>query len=605
MNGDEPQTPKMFPTRVRSVGTIERRGSYWQIAADPQCIISLKRNFVRVDKAADGEIRIKSTPEVDADIQWFREKWALSMEEKDEALLHRGAEMHRHQARLAAQIDAGTYVPRAFEGMAKPPREYQKVAADLCLQNGSLLCGDDLGTGKTVVALTMLSDPRTLPAVVVTVTALPQQWCDKVAEFLPHLRTHILQGTTPYNIPERCQMQHQKACREAARLGLPTPRPWPKGVEPDVIVLPYSRLLGWMDVLKHKATTLVIDEAQELRHGGTDKARAAAAIRSRATYCLGLSATPVNNYGGEYYNVLQMIRPDALGTREEFMREYCIDTQEERKARLADPRSFGFMLRQSGLMLRRTRKDVGRELPPLTIIPTTIDADTGELDKVKHRVFELARTILGQHASTNFDKLKAGGEMDRILRQATGVAKAPSIAAFIRMLVESGEPVLVFAWHIEVYAILKHLLAGDPEKGVADLKPAFHTGQESEKQKREALAAFIAGKTKVLIMSLRSGAGIDGLQHVCKTVVIAELDWSPAVHDQGIGRINRDGQQHPVFAYYLLADQGSDPTVADVCGAKRANSEPARNPDESRADVVQTDPEHVKRLAQAYLDTHK
>ena len=43
---------------------------------------------------------------------------------------------------------------------------------------------------------------------------------------------------------------------------------------------------------------------------------------------------------------------------------------------------------------------------------------------------------------------------------------------------------------------------------------------------------FIDGDARVLMMSLRSGAGLDGLQEVSHTAVFGELDWSPGVHRQ-------------------------------------------------------------------------
>lgn len=582
---------------MRSVGAIERRGSFWIISCAPACMIALKRNFVRIDKASDSEVRLRSTPEVDADIQWFREKWPLDIEPKDERLLHHGAETHRGRQRMVEEIEAGTYVPRDF-AMAKPPREYQKIAADLCLRNGSLLVGDQVGLGKSVTTMCLFTDPRTLPAVVVTISAgMADQWVRMMGEFLPDLRAHALTAATPYDIPARCQELAARARREAIREGRPLPPEWPRGVQPDVIVLPYSRLVGWMDVLKGRTTTIAFDEIQELRHSDTQKYRAAMAIRSRATFCMGLSGTPVHGYGGQFYNVVEMVRPGALGERDEFHREWCVDVGEERKVRLADPVAFGHYLRTSGVMVRRTRKDVGRELPPVTTIPMPVDTDTAVFDKVKGRAHEMARIILGHNPGTNFEKLRAGGELDKIVRQATGIAKSPAVAALIRLLVEQDGPIIVAAWHRAVYDIFKAELA--------DMNPVFYTGAESERQKRDALAAFLGGRTKVFIMSLRAGAGLDGLQHVCSQCVIAELDWVPQVHDQFIGRIARDGQKKPVFAYFPLADDGSDPVVGDVCGMKRANSEPVMDTDQTHSDQVQVDPEHVKRLARAYLDSHR
>ena len=108
---------------------------------------------------------------------------------------------------------------------------------------------------------------------------------------------------------------------------------------------------------------------------------------------------------------------------------------------------------------------------------------------------------------------------------------------------------------------------------LSDLKPALYTGSETPKEKEQSKEAFVAGEATVLIISLRSGAGLDGLQSVASTVVFGELDWSPGVHEQCIGRVFRDGQESPVMAYFLLAEEGSDPVVADVLGIKKLAEE--------------------------------
>jgi hypothetical protein len=101
-------------------------------------------------------------------------------------------------------------------------------------------------------------------------------------------------------------------------------------------------------------------------------------------------------------------------------------------------------------------------------------------------------------------------------------------------------------------------------------------------------------------MSLRSGSGLDGLQDSgCHVGVFGELDWSPAVLEQGIGRYHRDGQEEPCLVYYLLSDSGSDPIMADVLGLKRVQLEGIRNPHGSTDEVlVDTGGAHVRRLAE-------
>lgn len=151
----------------------------------------------------------------------------------------------------------------------------------------------------------------------------------------------------------------------------------------------------------------------------------------------------------------------------------------------------------------------------------------------------------------------------------------------------------MFGWHREVYAIWQEKLA--------EYNPVMYTGSESPSQKQAAKDAFVAGQSKVMLISLRAGAGIDGLQHVSSTVVFGELDWSPGVHEQCIGRVHRDGQTEPVMAYFLISDNGSDPIVSEVLGVKREQIEGVRNPDENLVERIDTGENQLRRLAAEFL----
>lgn len=137
----------------------------------------------------------------------------------------------------------------------------------------------------------------------------------------------------------------------------------------------------------------------------------------------------------------------------------------------------------------------------------------------------------------------------------------------------------------------------------------WYTGSESDTQKARAASEFgrpvEAGGAQVMVMSLRSGAGLDGLQRVCSVVVIGELDWSPQVMGQCIGRVDRDGQETPVVAYYLTADDGADPTMLDVATVKRTQMVAVRDPGRPLVEETTADPEHVKKLAAAFLERRK
>jgi hypothetical protein len=374
-----------------------------------------------------------------------------------------------------------------------------------------------------------------------------------------------------------------------------------------VIICNYHKLPGWADVLAGNVRSVFFDEIQELRRRGTDKYRAAEHVASRADVRMGLSATPIYNYGGEIWNVVRILHPLALGTQEEFVREWClggsgpadedptVPQDPSRGYRVKNPKALGVYLREQAIMLRRTRKDVGRELPPVLKVPHYIDADAEPLEAVEGAAAELARIILAQGGQKRGEKLRASEELSWRLRQATGIAKAPHVAAFVRMLVEQDKKVLLAGWHREVYSIWQERLA--------PYRPVMFTGSESPTQKAASFERFVHGDAQVLIISLRAGAGLDGLQKACHVAVHGELDWSPKVHDQVDGRLNRDEQLAQVLSYFMLTEAGSDPVVADVLGLKRQQAEGIVNPYAAAVEPLDVagGEQNIRRLAQQYL----
>src|ERR1019366_1933073 len=220
-------------------------------------------------------------------------------------------------------------------------------------------------------------------------------------------------------------------------------------------ILNYEKVAKWAEHLAQmvdpRIKSVILDEAQQVRKTDSAKYRGTAHVTSKVDYSMALSATPIFNYGSEIFNVLNCLKQDCLGTREEFEREWCNGET------VKNPKALGTYLRKSGLMIRRTRKEVGREIPPVTISTHTVDADPAELNKIKGNAAELARFIL-QKGGDPFEKMRASEELSYKLRLATGIAKAPYVAEFVRMLVESGEKVLLFGWHHAVYDLWRDQL---------------------------------------------------------------------------------------------------------------------------------------------------
>lgn len=584
---------------MKTHGTIhlERARGAWKIETQPHVILRLKRVFPKIARHNHGAIRISDTDENARELLWFLERYPMEVDPRDHLELR--ARAHRDRETAVEALLSGVHVAPEFD-LALPPREYQKIAAAIVLAGGSLLLADDVGLGKTVSAIATFADRRTLPALVVTLAHLPRQWEAEIKRFAPKLRTHILKKGTPYDLRRKPTKEEIEAANRVRASG--PPKVMPEPAMPDVIIATYHKLDGWAETLGKLVKSVVFDECQELRHekhGKKPSAKYSAAkhIADQAPFRMGLSATPIYNYGGEIFNIMNVIRPGALGTKAEFVTEWCGgdgDDGGSKQPQIKDPKAFGTYAREAGLMLRRTRQDVGRELPALTRVPHPIDADLDALNRVESSAAELARIVLEQKDAFRGQTMQASSELSNVLRQATGIAKAPYVADFVRLLVESGERVVLYGWHREVYSLWLERLK--------DLEPVLYTGSESAVQKQASKDAFVSGKSKVLIISLRAGAGLDGLQHVSRTVVFGELDWSPGVHEQCIGRVYRDGQQEPVVAYFLLAESGVDPIIADVLQIKREQSDGIRDPGaDELVEQLQVAPGQVRKLAEAFL----
>lgn len=572
-----------------SAALADKRG-HWELTLEPAVRMRARRTFGRTQQTRTMAIEMFDTVEVCRDIAWFMTRFPLEpADPESKRRLTSGAKEHKLRETQILEALSGATTRAQVTGDRTPkkePREYQQIAVDLLRARGRLLLTDEVGLGKTFTGLLNLIHDDALPALIVPPTHLPRRWVTELTEAFPWLSYHVAKHTTP-------------------------PASVVAGHHADITIVPYSKLDGWAGYIQGHMASVVFDEVQELRAGvATLKGAAAALVAEPANYVLGLTATPVYNYGGEIWNIYDILAPAELGSREEFTREWGQTING--KLGVADPHALGSYLREQGLMLGRTRKQVGRELPKTVKVHQLVDSKYEALADVKERSKALAEVILSA-GSTPMEKMQAAGYIDMEMRQATGVDKAPFVADFVRMLLESEERVVLWGWHRDVYEIWLRELA--------EFNPAMYTGSESPKQKAAAEDAFTAPMwitthdadgneyqvenphaARILIMSLRSGAGVDGLQKVCRVGVFGELDWSPQVHEQAIGRLRRDGMSDdPPVIYFLTSTEGSDPVILDVLQIKRQQAEPMISPDGKLLANATTDAARGRKLAEQIL----
>lgn len=527
---------------------------------EPHVAIRLKQIFPRIPKSRASNFTLLNSNDVAADLEWFLSRYPLKSSPEDSqrlsAYAHRFFEDQAEREQILLPSHSPSVRPGLLEGQAF--RGYQNRFLDYLEATRSLLLIDDVGLGKTYEGLGVGLLPGALPMVIVVEPHLQQQWIDKAESFI-NLSVHGVKGNKPYSLPPA-----------------------------DIYVVKYNQLSPWVDVLTQGwVNAIVFDEVQQLRRGEeSGKGRAARQICSEVPIRVGLTATLIYNYGVEAFNIADLIRPGVLGERHEFLREWCgMDS----KGVVRDPDALGAYLRECHVMLRRSKQDVGQEAKQTAPDLQWVEPNTKAVKESEDLAAQLAMTTLtGDFQSSGM----AARELDMRLREMTGVAKARSVAAYVRMVVESGQPVVLFGWHREVYRIW--------EQELGDLNPAWYTGSESPTQKNRSKEAFVAGETNLLIMSLRSGAGTDGIQHRCSTVIFGELDWSPQIHLQCIGRLDRDGQEDEVFVIYVVTNYGSDPVIIDMQGLKSGQNRGITDPGKA-SESKQANGDRIKALARHYL----
>ncbi|KIL35142.1 helicase SNF2 [Cohnella kolymensis] len=522
-------------------GTLRYEEGFWVVEGEPAVCQVAKRLFPGAEGRTRGVARFKSNKRTNGDLNWLMMRYPLQIIDRHqwESAFGETVEYIRRREEIRRGPQKAEPSQLIFKGQLT---EFQKEGVAFLNNNAPALLADDMGLGKTVEALAWIAAQAKFPGIIVVPTSVQTQWRSQIMNFIhpqplpgefalfpdQNKMVHTIKGLTPYELPEA-----------------------------QFYIIHYGLLRGWKQALpEYKFEFVVFDEIQELRHPGTEKYSSASLLAESSGNAIGLSGTPIYNKGGEIYYIMNILQHQCLGDWGSFTREWCYGYNEDV---VADPEMLGDHLRREGLMLRRTKEQVLTELPPKRRIVQDIDSDDKVFIKEMRSVMEL---VYRYDKIEGFEKGRAKQEIGERMRQATGISKAPYVAAFVKMLLEAGEAVVLYGYHHEVYEIWMEELSS--------FNPVRVSGIESQKQKEEAKQKFINGETNLIIISLRAAAGIDGLQHRANINVFGELDWSPGIHSQCEDRTHRMGQQDSVISYYLVCGNGSDEQMMEALGFKTA-----------------------------------
>ena len=552
-------------------GTLSynRKSQCWVISGEPSVTEMCKRLFPASSGSRRGEARFTAHRRSVEDILWLMLRFPLEVRMRDLSLWTEAVEKTRtHAEKVYIREKNLRHTAPDAAVFAGTLMDFQKEGFQYLLLHDRCLLADEMGLGKTVQALACLAEEKRFPVLIVAPPHLVRNWENEIARFLrldgKPARVHVLHGLSPYRLPEA-----------------------------DIYLMHYLLLRGWKQTLPTLGfQSVVFDEIQELRHAGTEKYSAASLLSDACERVIGLSGTPVYNEGSEIWNVINILDFHFLGSWESFTREWCTGYGNRM---VRKPEILGDYLRREGLMLRRTKQDVLSELPPKRRLVQTLDLN----DQLYARLMAPVIAELTQwKQSSNLTAAQRQileNSISLHARQATGIAKAPYVCQFVRVLLESGERVLLFAHHHAVFDRYRNELKG--------FHPLFLTGRETLEEKARNAEAIMQWESTLLCLSLRAASGLNLQKATC--VVFGELDWSPAVHTQAEDRAHRIGQRDSLLCYYLVSPSGSDAFMQEALGLKVSQfiglmGDTPLSPQQQMQDASMAR-QHVEKLMQEFM----
>lgn len=407
-------------------------------------------------------------------------------------------------------------------------RPYQKrgVAwlAHLFEKDCHALLADEMGLGKTLQAAALI-DCRPITGMrhlVVCPASVVPVWKNELSKYFPHLRTEVLKSNHNFVI----------------------------NPEPVIWLSSYTQLRRHKVLLEEvEFGYAVLDEAQLIKN--PEAKVTVACLNIKARHRVILTGTPLENRELDLWTLFRFLMPGLLGRRSKFEKS----SQDNKNSLLKK------LNRQiAPFVLRRTKKDVIRELPPK--LELNLICPLTEIQQKQYiNITEQGISALGE----NLKKVASERTISlfTLLTRLRQVCCDPDLLPWlsadlnqsgkINLLLEKVEEIIANGHKIVIFSqfvsLLKRVRLGI-ESRFENVSIYELTGKTVDREKPVKL--FQEGnKRSIILVSLRAG-GTGITLHSADYVFLLDPWWNPAVESQAIDRVHRIGQNKTVSVYRMI-----------------------------------------------------
>jgi SWI/SNF-related matrix-associated actin-dependent regulator of chromatin subfamily A-like protein 1 len=458
----------------------------------------------------------------------------LHVEEPAHELLE---ELTAEYERAAATVELSYAEDAELDGLelGGELHPFQRAGVRYALERRRTFIADEQGLGKTVQALATIERDGAFPAVVVCPASMKLVWERESKHWLPNRSVAVLDGRT-----ESTWTDETRAA--------------------EIVVLNYD-ILDWHaeSLIALEPRALVLDESHYVKNARAARTKAALEVADQlpdGALRLALTGTPILNRAEELVSQLRVIgRLKDFGSGARLTRRFRAAGSDDR---------LHWNLR-AHCYVRRTKEQVLPQLPAKRhdTVPVLL-SNEHDYRLAERDVIAWLQT-LPLDLRTIDAKVAAALRAEQLvrlnnLRQLAAAGKLPTALAWIADFLESGEPLVVFAEHVAT------------QKAVLERFPnALHIlGSDTSVARQRAVDGFQEEDGPQLIVCSLKAASQGITLTRASNVAFLELDWTPARHDQAEDRLHRIGQDSAVTAWYLLAPDTIDETMAELLERKRS-----------------------------------
>lgn len=433
-------------------------------------------------------------------------------------------------------------------------RNYQRVGANFLLRAGSAILADDMGTGKTLQAITATEASQAQRVLVICPNTIKRNWANELKMWAGK-DSVIISGA--------------KKAREAQL----------NGYKEGYLIINYEGVRIHKDFLQGiHWDVLILDEAHKIKNRKAQQTVAIQKIKAERVFLL--TGTPMLNRAWELWSLLHRLAPKQFRSFWNFSKRFCnvvsngygmsiepgTSAQEKQLKNLLE-----------AFMIRRTKAEILPELP----------------EKVLHRhtvvLTPAQKRIYKQMADDMLAKLKTGEVVGApvVIAQITRLrqiaispkligeedGESSKIDALLELVEENigHRKIVVFSQFRGAIDLVQEELH---QKGINTVRV---TGSESQEERAENTVKFQTDEnTRVMLATIEAG-GLGLTWTAADLCIFLDRHWTPGINTQAEDRLHRLGQKKSVDIINLVAEGTVEEYIENLLAKKQMSFEAVIN----------------------------